>query len=52
MWQDLLPTPEKPTVNKLALSRIRKKCACMRAVLLRCVGGVVGKCVSENRWEK
>lgn len=38
--------------DKLTLSRIRKKCSCMHAVLLHCVGGVVGKCVSENRWEK
>lgn len=40
------------TVNKLTLSRIRKKCACVHTALLRCVGGVVGKCVSENRWDK
>ena len=52
MWQALLPTPQKPTVNKMTLGRIRKKCACMHTVLLCCVGGVVGKCVSENRWEK
>lgn len=51
MWQDLLPTPQKPT-QKLTLCRIRKKRAFMHAVLLHCVGGVVGKCVSDNRWEK
>lgn len=34
MWQDLLPTPQKPTVTMLTLGRIRKKCACMHAVLL------------------
>lgn len=35
MWQALLPTHQKQTVNKLTLGRIRKKCACMRTVLLR-----------------